>query len=48
MTLGHQIITYLILIVFGLASSANGILIPSNPFSIIASAFERLNLEAIL
>jgi hypothetical protein len=36
------------LIDFGLASSANGILIPSNPFSIIASVLERSNLEAIL
>ncbi len=33
---------------FGFDSSANGILIPSNPFSIIASAFDKSNLEAIL
>ena len=39
---------YLIFSDFGFDSSANGILIPSNPFSIIASVFDKSNLGAIL
>ena len=46
--IANLIITYLIFKTFGLASSANGIRIVSNPFSISAVAFAKLNLEAIL
>ena len=46
-TLGH-LVRYLILIAFGLASSATGMKISNNPFSNLASTLFKSNLGAIL